>query len=512
MATGASHAEVALILVDARNGITTQTFRHSRIAALLGIRRVLLVVNKMDLVGFAQTAFAAIRDEFHAFAAPLGISVVAIPAVAPDGDNVVRNSTRMPWHAGPTVLGWLESVEVTPPHEAPLRFLVQGVHRPNGGFRGYAGYVASGAVAAGDEVSIARSGQQTRIARIVTFDGDLECAQTGSSVTLTLADQLDVARGDMIVAADAPPAVADQFAAHLVWLDETHLLPGRTYTLRLGTQTAAASVTALRHKIDVTSGAETATRVLEPNEIGFCNLATAAPIALDPYADNRATGAFILIDRISARTVAAGMVAFPLRRAGNVRQQRFGVDKTLRAHMKAQRPCILWFTGLPGAGKSTIMNLVEERLAERGVHTYALDGDNLRRGLTRDLGFTDFDRVENIRRAGEVARLMIDAGLVVLCAFVSPFRAERRMVRELVGPEEFIEVFVDTPVEVCIERDPKGLYAKARDHTVRNVTGIDSPYEPPEHAELRVETVGRDAQAVADEVLAELRRRGILPG
>ncbi len=512
MATGASHAEVALVLVDARNGITVQTYRHTRIAALLGIRRVLLVVNKMDLVGFAQTAFAAIRDGFVAFATPLGISVAAIPAVAPDGDNVVRASARMPWHPGPTVLEWLEGVEVAPPHEAPLRFLVQGVNRPSGGLRGYAGYVASGAVEPGDAISIARSGQQTRIARIVTFDGDRERAQTGSSVTLTLADQLDVARGDMIVAADAPPAVADQFAAHLVWLDETHLLPGRTYTLRLGTQTAAASVTALKHKIDVTSGIETATRVLEANEIGFCNLATAVPIALDPYELNRSTGAFILIDRISARTLAAGMVAFPLRRAGNVRQQRFGVDRTLRAHMKAQRPCILWFTGLPGAGKSTILNLVEERLAERGVHTYALDGDNLRGGLNRDLGFTDFDRVENIRRAGEVARLMIDAGLVVLCAFVSPFRAERRMVRELVGPEEFIEVFVDTPVEVCIERDPKGLYAKARDRVVRNVTGIDSPYEPPEHAELRLETVGRDPQTVADEVLAELRRRGILPG
>jgi bifunctional enzyme CysN/CysC len=510
MATGASHAEVAMILVDARNGISVQTYRHTRIAALLGIRRVLLVVNKMDLVGFAQGAFAAIRDGFHAFATPLGISAAAIPAVAPDGDNVVRSSARMPWYAGPTVLEWLESVEVAPPDEAPLRIWVQGVNRPSGDFRGYAGYVASGAVEPGDEVSIARTGQKTRVARIVTFDGDLDRADTGRSVTLTLADQLDVARGDVIVHPDALPVLADQFAAHLVWLDETHLLPGRTYTLRLGTRTAAASVTALKHKIDVTSGAETATRVLEANEIGFCNLATAAPIALDPYEDNRATGAFILIDRISARTVAAGMVAFPLRRAGNVLQQRFGVDQALRAHMKAQRPCILWFTGLPGAGKSTILNLVEQRLAERGVHTYALDGDNLRRGLNRDLGFTDFDRVENIRRAGEVARLMIDAGLVVLCAFVSPFRAERRVVRELVGPEEFIEVFVDTPVEVCIERDPKGLYAKAREHTVRNVTGIDSPYEPPEHAELRVETVGRSPENAADAVLAELRRRGIL--
>ena len=510
MATGASHAEVALILLDARNGITAQTYRHTRIVALLGIRRVLLVINKMDLVGFAHSAFASLRAAYDGFTKPLGISAAAVPAVAPDGDNVVHRSTHMPWYGGPTVLEWLESVDAMPDREAPLRFLVQGVTRPNGDFRGYAGYVASGAVTAGDEVSIARSGHKTRIARIVTFDGDLDRAETGSSITLTLASQLDVARGDMIVAPEAMPAMADQFAAHLVWLDETHLLPGRSYTLRLGTQTAAASVTALRHKVDVATGAETATRVLEPNEIGFCNLATAAPIAFDPYEDNRATGAFILIDRISARTVAAGMAAFPLQRSGNVRQQRFGVDKALRAHMKAQQPCVLWFTGLPGAGKSTILNLVEQRLAERGVHTYALDGDNLRRGLNRDLGFTDFDRVENIRRAGEVARLMVDAGLVVLCAFVSPFRAERRMVRELLGPEEFIEIFVDTPVEVCIERDPKGLYAKARDHAVRNVTGIDSPYEPPEHAELRLETIGRDPQTAADEVLAELRRRGLV--
>jgi bifunctional enzyme CysN/CysC len=511
MATGASHAEAALILVDARNGVTTQTFRHTRIAALLGIRKVLLVVNKMDLVGFAQTAFAAIRDEFVAFATPLGISAAAVPAVAPDGDNVVRRSVRMPWHDGATVLEWLESVDAMPRCTGALRFLVQGVTRPNGDFRGYAGFLASGALETGDEIAIARTRQKTRVGRIVSFDGDLPRAEPGSSVTLTLAHQLDVARGDVIASPDAMPTVADQFAAHLVWLDEAHLLPARTYTLRLGTQTAAASVTALKHKVDVSTGAETATRVLEANEIGFCNLATAAPVALDPYEDNRVTGAFILIDRISARTVAAGMVAFALQRSGNVLQQRFGVDKALRAHMKAQRPCILWFTGLPGAGKSTILNLVEQRLAERGVHTYALDGDNLRRGLNRDLGFTDFDRVENIRRAGEVARLMVDAGLVVLCAFVSPFRAERRMVRDLVAPEEFIEVFVDTPVEVCMERDPKGLYAKARAHTVRNVTGVDSPYEPPEHSELRLETVGRTPESTADAVLAELCRRGILP-
>ncbi len=511
MATGASNAEVALILVDARNGLTSQTCRHTRIAALLGIRQVLLVVNKMDLVGFAESTFAAIRDEYEAFAASLGLAADSAPTVAPDGDNVVRKSGQMLWYTGPTVLRWLERVEVAQRRDVPLRFWVQGVNRPNGSFRGYAGIVASGAIAVGDQIMVAGSGQKTCVAGIVTFDGDLGRAETGSAVTLAFSDQLDVARGDMIVRSDTPPAVTDQFAAHLIWLDEMHLLPGRTYTLRLGTQAVAASVTALKHKVDVTTGASTASRVLEANEIGFCNLATAQPVVLDPYADNRATGAFVLVDRISARTVAAGMVAFALRRAGNVREQRFGVDKILRAHIKAQRPCILWFTGLPGAGKSTILNLVEQRLAERGMHTYALDGDNLRRGLNRDLGFTDFDRVENIRRAGEVARLMVDAGLVVLCAFVSPFRAERRMVRELVGPEEFLEVFVDTPIEVCMERDPKGLYAKARNHAVTNLTGVDSPYELPEHAELCLKTVGREPQAVADDVLLELRRRGIVP-
>jgi bifunctional enzyme CysN/CysC len=510
MVTGASHAEVALILVDARNGITTQTYRHTRISALLGIRQVLLVVNKMDLVGFAQASFRAIHAAYNAFAKPLGIAVTAIPAVATEGDNVVRKSARMPWYAGPTVLDWLDGVEVAPRDEGPLRFWVQGVNRPDGDFRGYAGYVASGAVDVGDEVLIARSGRKTRIARIVTFDGDLDRADTGSSVTLTFSGQLDVARGDIIVGSGALPVVADQFTADLIWFDEIHLLPGRTYTLRLGTQTAAASVTALTHKVDVTTGTEIATRVLETDEIGFCNLATATPIAFDAYAANRATGAFILIDRISARTVAAGMVAFPLAQAGNILQQSFEVDKSMRARMKGQRPCILWFTGLPGAGKSTILNLVEQRLAACGVHTYALDGDNLRRGLNRDLGFADFDRVENIRRAGEIARLMVDAGLIVLCAFVSPFRAERRMVRGLVGADEFVEIFVDTPLEICIERDPKGLYAKARTQGLRNVTGIDSPYEPPEHADLRVETVGRTAEAAADEVFAELRRRRIV--
>ena len=445
-------------------------------------------------------------------AGPLGLDVAdAIPVAARDGDNLVEASPRMPWFRGPTVLGALQDAAPgTSARAAPLRFLVQSVSRPDGDFRGYPGLVASGSIAAGDDVVIAPSGQRTRVGRIVTFDGELDRADAGASVTLTLADHVDVGRGDVIAHPDAPPAVADQFAAHLVWLDQTHLLPGRTYALQLGTRTAAASVTALRHKVDIATGAKAAARVLEMNEIGYCHCAVPTPIALDPYDAHRATGAFVLIDREDGRTVGAGMVAFPLRRAGTVHDQLYRIDRTRRAHMKGQRPCVVWFTGLPGAGKSTIMNLVEVRLAERGVHTYALDGDNLRHGLNRDLGFTDFDRVENIRRAGEVAKLMVDAGLVVLCAFVSPFRAERRSVRELLGPEEFIEVFIDTPLEVCVTRDPKGLYAKARQKLVSNVTGLDSPYEPPEHPEMRLTTVAHTAEALADEVLAELRRRAII--
>jgi bifunctional enzyme CysN/CysC len=392
--------------------------------------------------------------------------------------------------------------------QKPLRFLVQSVTREGEDFRGYAGFVASGTVTVGDLVKIARSALTTRVVRIVTFDGDLPQAETGQAVTLTLANHIDVARGDVIAHHDLAPEVADQFAGHLVWLDRSPLLPGRTYVLRIGTQTVAAAVTALKHKIDVESGDKIAGRTLETNEIGFCNFSTSTPIALDPYGENRATGAFILIDRASAATVGAGMVEFALHRAGNIKHQDFAVDKARRAHMKAQRPCIVWFTGLPGAGKSTIMNLVEQRLSDLGVHTYALDGDNLRQGLNRDLGFTDVDRVENIRRAGEVAKLMLDAGLVVLCAFVSPFRAERRMLRDMVAPDEFVEVFVDTPLEICMTRDPKGLYVKAREGRVRHVTGVDSPYERPDHPDIRVETTTESAETLADHIVRNLIERG----
>ena len=512
MVTGASNADVALLLVDVRHGLADQTMRHSRIAALLGIRHIVLVANKMDLVDFSEPAFAELEKSYREFAASLGFAAVAaVPVSARDGDNVASNSARMPWYKGPTVLELLETIDPAADAKAtPPRYVVQSVIRADNDFRGLAGFVASGSFAIGDTVALGRSGESANIARIVTFDGDQDRAETGQAVTLVLDRHRDAGRGDILAPAEAAPQITDQFAAHLVWLDEAALLPGRTYMLRLGTQSVSAAVTSLRHKVEIETGGKSAGRTLELNDIGFCNIATATPVALDPYADNRATGAFILIDRTSGATVGAGMVAFSLRRASNVQWQDFKVNKATRALMKAQRPCIVWFTGLSGAGKSTIMNLVEQQLVQRGFHTYALDGDNVRHGLNQDLGFTDADRVENVRRVGHVAKLMVDAGLVVLCAFISPFEAERKMVRDLVEPGEFFEVFVDTPLSVCLDRDPKGLYAKARAGKVQHVTGLDSPYERPEHPELRLLTDAKSAEDLASDVIAELGRRGIL--
>jgi bifunctional enzyme CysN/CysC len=510
MVTAASNADVAILLVDARTGITNQTMRHSRIAA--GIRNIVLVINKMDLVRFSKEPFDKVVNGFREFSSTLGnVKIVAIPVAARSGENVVTRSKRMSWYKGPTVLRFLETVKINKATKAqPFRFPIQRVNRDTPNFRGFAGTVASGSVRRGDTVKVARSGLPSRIARMVTADGDRELARSGDAVTIVLSDQIDISRGDLISAPNHLPDVTDQFAAHIVWFDETPLMPGRSYLLHIGTQTVGATITTLKHKIELETGGEEAGRNLAMNEIGFCNLSTLSLIALDPYTDNRATGAFILIDRMTAATVGAGMVAFSLRRASNIRHQHYEVDKASRAAVKAQRPSIIWFTGLPAAGKSTIMNLVERRLHERGVHTYSLDGDNLRGGLNRDLGFTDADRVENIRRAGEVAKLMVDAGLVVLCAFVSPFRVERRMVRELVGPDEFLEIFVDTPLAVCEARDPKGLYRKARAGTAFHVTGIDSPYEPPEQPEIHLTADKKtDASAMADIVLAELARRRV---
>ncbi|MFZ5692326.1 MAG: adenylyl-sulfate kinase [Pseudomonadota bacterium] len=512
MVTGASNAEFALLLVDAKAGLTRQTLRHSRILSLLGIRRVLLVVNKMDLVDCREAPFNAIRDEYQVLASQLAFeNVAAIPVIARDGDNIVRRSENMPWYKGPTVLQHLENVPIsTHQHEQPARFHVQSVVRTESGGRGYAGFMSSGAFSRGDTIIVGRSRRPSTIKDIYVYPGAVDHIETGQAATIELADQVDVSRGDIFAPADAAPEVADQFAAHLVWLNEHPMLPGRTYSLRIGTHTVAATITALKYGTDIETGEHAAAAKLDINDIGFCNIATTEPVAFDPYARNRETGAFILIDRQTGATVGAGMVDFALYRASNLVRQSYEIDKAFRAKMKGQSPATIWFTGLPSAGKSTILNLVEQKLSRRGIHTYALDGDNLRLGLNRDLGFTEADRVENVRRAGEVARLMVDAGLVVLCAFVSPFRNERQSVRERHEPGEFIEVFVDTPLAVCEQRDPKGLYAKARAGKAFHVTGIDSPYEPPLEPEIRLRTETGTPDEMAEQVIAEMVRRGVI--
>ena len=509
MATGASTADVAVVLVDARKGLLTQTRRHSYIVSLLGIRHVLLAVNKMDLVGFDEATFERIRDEYAALAAQLGIPhVQAIPLSALRGDNMLGPSPNTPWYDGPSLLQHLESVDVADTRgNAPLRLPVQWVCRPDQDFRGFAGTIASGVVRPGDEVVALPSGRRSRVARIVTADGDLAAAGPGQAVTLTLADEIDVSRGDVIAAAASPPQVADQFAAHVLWMDAHALLPGRPYWLKLGTRTVAATVTEVKHKVDVNTQEHLAAKRLELNEVGVCNLHLDQPVAFAPYAEERALGGFILVDRQTNATVAAGTLDFALRRAANIHWQHLEVDKTARARALGQVPRCVWFTGLSGSGKSTIANLVEKRLMALGLHTYLLDGDNVRHGLNKDLGFSEQDRVENIRRVAEVSRLMVDAGLIVLVSFISPFRAERRMARELFAPGEFIEAWVDTPLDVAEARDVKGLYAKARAGAIPNFTGISSPYEAPEAAELRLATVDDSAEALAERVVEAILAR-----
>jgi bifunctional enzyme CysN/CysC len=512
MATGASNCDFAVLLVDARQGILTQTRRHACILSLLGIKKVAVAVNKMDLIDFDQAKFDAIIEDFKAFAEPLGFeSIVAIPVSALKGDNVTAPSAHMHWYHGPTLLGHLETVDVT--HEAidgPFRFPVQWVNRPHLDFRGYAGTVASGSVRPGDEVIVHPSGKRVHVARIVTADGDLKEAHEGDAITLTFAEEVDASRGDVIASADAAPSTADQVAAKVIWFDEEAMLPGRAYTIRCGSQTATATVSALKYKLNVDNLDHVAGKTLEMNEVGLCNLSMTKPLVFDPYGDNAETGSFILIDRFTNATVAAGMIEFGLRRATNVQWQELFIDKGARAGLKGQRPCVLWFTGLSGSGKSTIANTLEKRLHALGRHTYMLDGDNVRHGLNKDLGFTDVDRVENIRRVAEAARLFVDAGLIVMVSFISPFRSERRMARDLVGEGEFLEIYVDTPLEVCERRDPKGLYRKARAGLIRNFTGIDSSYEPPEQAELDLNTSETTPEALAELVLAELRRRQVV--
>ena len=506
MATGASTADLAVVLVDARKGLLTQTHRHSYIVSLLGIRHVVLAVNKMDLVDHDETVFNAIVAGYRELATQLGIPhVQAIPLSALKGDNMIAASTAMPWYAGPSLLEHLETVEVeSASPDAAFRLPVQWVSRPNQDFRGFAGTIVGGRVAVGDEVAVLPSGRRSSVARIVTADGDLASASDGQAVTLTLADEVDASRGDVIAAAGDPPEVADQFAAHLLWMGDERLLPGRPYLLKIGARTVGASVTEIKHKIDVNTQEHLAAKHLELNEVAYCNLHLDQPVAFEPYVRNRALGGFILIDRQSNATVAAGTLDFALRRAGNIHWQHMDVDRQARARIKHQRPRCLWFTGLSGAGKSTIANLVEKKLLAMGQHTYLLDGDNVRHGLNKDLGFTAEDRVENIRRVAEVAKLMTDAGLIVLVSFISPFRAEREMARALFDAGEFLEVFVDTPLAEAERRDVKGLYAKARRGELRNFTGIDSPYEAPEAPELHLMAAESSPVALAEQVIEAL--------
>ena len=510
MATGASNADLAILLVDARKGLLTQTHRHAIIVSLLGIRHVVLAVNKIDLVDYDETIFRRIVADFRVFAKTLNFkSVVAIPMSAREGDNVSSASARTPWHEGPTLIDHLERIEVEEDRRgAPFRLPVQWVNRPHLDFRGFTGTIPSGAIRRGEAIVVAGSGKQSVVTQILSAGRETDEAEAGEAVTLTLADEIDIARGDVLARPDARPEVADQFTAHLIWMSGEPLLPGRSYLLKIGSRTTPASVTELKHRIDVNTLDKLAAKTLELNEVGLCNVATTMPVAYDPYVDNRETGAFILIDRETNETAAAGMIAHGLRRATNIHRQGLTVTREARAALKHQRPAVLWFTGLSGAGKSTIANLVEAGLIARGAHTALLDGDNVRHGLNKDLGFTPADRVENIRRIAEVARLMTDAGLIVLTSFISPFRAERQLARELAAAGEFIEIYVETPLETVIARDPKGLYKRALAGEIKNFTGISQPYESPEAAEIVLNTATSTPEALAERVLAELAARG----
>ncbi len=512
MATGASTADVAVMMIDARKGVLVQTLRHTYIARMMGIRHIVLAVNKMDLVEHGRTRFHEIVADYMKNAEELGFETITpIPMSARYGDNVTRHSETMSWYKGPTLIEHLEELDITTEIEAePFRMPVQWVNRPNLNFRGYSGTIVAGKIHPGDAVIVSQSGLAANVERIVTADGDLDVAQAGDAVTLVLNHEIDISRGDVLAAAEERPEVSDQFAAEILWMAEDDLLPGRSYLLKIGTATTPATISALKHKVDINTYEKKPSRKLEMNGIGMCNVSTARPIAFDPYHQIRDMGAFILIDRFTNQTVGAGMISFGLRRASNIHHHAMDVTKADRAQLKAQKPAILWFTGLSGAGKSTVANIVERKLAAAGHHTYSLDGDNVRHGLNRDLGFTDEDRVENIRRIGEVGKLFVDAGLLVTCSFISPFRSERRMVRELVEEGEFIEVFVDTPLEVCMERDPKGLYKKAQAGEIKNFTGFDSPYEAPEAPEIRVDTTSISAEEAAEQVIAKLKELGRL--
>ncbi|MES2262039.1 MAG: sulfate adenylyltransferase subunit CysN [Pseudomonadota bacterium] len=507
MLTGASTADVAIILVDARKGILTQTRRHSYLASLIGIRHIVLAINKLDMADYSQAVVERIDADYRAFAHTIGLhDIVTIPVSALKGDNITQASANTPWYTGPTLIGHLETVqpETAAGNTGPFRLPVQWVNRPHADFRGYAGIVAGGSVQPGDRVRVLPSGRESSVARIVTADGDLDRAITGQSVTITLADEIDISRGDMLVSRDAPAGVADQFEATIIWMSDEAMLPGRPYLLKIGARTVTATGATPKYKVNVNTMEQLPARTLGLNDIGVCNLHLDQAIAFDAYTDNRETGGFILIDRLSNNTVGAGLLHFALRRAQNIHWQAIDVNKQAHAQLKGQKPCLIWLTGLSGSGKSTIANLVEKKLHALGKHTYLLDGDNVRHGLNKDLGFSEADRVENIRRVGEVARLMADAGLIVVVSFISPFRSERDMARGLVEADEFIEVFIDTPISVAEERDPKGLYKKARRGELKNFTGIDSPYEAPEHPEIRIDTTTLSPQEAAERIVGHL--------
>ena len=510
MATGASTADVAVLLIDARYGVVEQTRRHAFIASLLGIPQVVVAVNKMDLVDFDQSVFNKIDVDFRKFAEELRFDdITTVPVSALDGDNVTNKSNRTNWYKGPSLLGFLETVEVDRESlEAPFRLPVQWVNRPNLDFRGFSGTVASGTISKGQEIIAMPSGKRSKVKDIVLYKDSLPHTRQGQSVTITLEDEIDVSRGDMLCSTDHPVEVADQFQARLIWMDDTELFPGRQYIIRTANTSVSGSITTLKHRINVADLSEAAAKTLTLNEIGVVTLSLSKPVPFDPYVDNRKTGAFVIVDRSTNRTVGAGMIDFALRRAKNIVRQDLVVDQTARASQKGQQPTVLWFTGLSGSGKSTIANLVDKALFERGHHTYTLDGDNVRHGLNRDLGFTKEDRIENIRRIGEVAKLMTNAGLIVMCSFISPYRAERQMVRDMMeDDDQFFEIFIDTPLDVAEERDVKGLYKRARAGEIKNFTGIDSEYQPPEKPDLHIDTTKLSAEDAAEKVLELLRDR-----
>lgn len=513
MVTGASTAELAVILIDARRGVLTQTRRHSYLVSLLGIEHVVVAVNKLDLLDYSQSEFERIESDYRSFAAEIGLhDVTCIPMSALRGVNITERGKETPWYEGPPLLEHLEAVNVDDRvAEGPLRLPVQWVNRPDADFRGFSGTIVGGTVRPGTAVRALPSGRTSTVSRICTFDGDLDQATAGQAVTLVLADEIDVSRGDVLCAADDPAEIADQFEADIVWMQDAEMLPGRPYLMKLATQTVGMTLSQPKYKVNVNTLEHLAAKTLELNEIGVCTVTTDRPIAFDPYDSNRDMGGFVVIDRLTNATVAAGLLHFALRRSQNVHWQALEVSDESRSAMKGHRPVVVWFTGLSGSGKSTIANRTEQRLHALGVHTYLLDGDNVRHGLNHDLGFTERDRVENIRRVAEVAKLMAEAGLVVLVSFISPFRAERELARDLAGQGRFCEVFVDTPLDVAESRDPKGLYRKARKGELANFTGIDSPYEAPESPEIRIDTVSRSAEDASEDIVDRLRAMGILP-